>query len=153
MADYKQSTVSGHAWTRANSLTVVNPLNAAATAIFSEETVVALTDGKHIVQPVGSCSDTFSPATATEVLNLVHPTTGEVIGTATYQDVYVMLASLYLHVAAKRDAVEAAEAERVAQLEAERLALLSAPPPPDEPLAPAPTPAPTPEPPAPAPEV
>lgn len=147
MADYRQSTVSGHAWTRAYSVTLLNPINEASTAIFSEEDVVALGDGKHIKQPAGACSDEFTAANAGESFDLVHPVTGQVVGTATYQDVYVLMASLYMHVALKRDAAEVARQEQ----EAARQALLNAAPPPADVIVPPPAPAPAPVDPAPAP--
>lgn len=148
MASYNESTVSGSIWTRANNVTLLNPYGGLPTAIFHEENVVALSEGRHVAQAVGTCSDAFTAESSEETFQLVHPSTGEVIGTARYRDVYVLLSSLYLHVAKKRDVKEAEEAERAAQLEADRQALLNAPPPPDEPLTPVPPVSENPEPPA-----
>lgn len=137
MASYKESTVSGSIWTRANNVTLLNPYGELPTAIFQEENVVALSDGKYVSQSAGSCTDVFTPESSSETFNLLHPSTGDIIGTAAYQDVYVLLSSLYLHVANKRDVRDAEEAARIAQLAADRQALLNVTPPADAPLAPA----------------
>jgi hypothetical protein len=108
MSNYRQSAVSGQAWTRASSVTLLNPLNETSVGMFHEETVVAIGDGKYIKQAVGSCSDHFDSTNATEEFSLIHPVTGDVIGSATYQEIYVMMSSLYIHIATKRDAAELA---------------------------------------------
>ena len=40
---------------------------------------------------------------STKTFDVMHPITGAVISTATYQDVYVLLSSLYLSLATARD--------------------------------------------------
>lgn len=102
--NYKQSAVTGETWQRAVRVVVENPYEGGVPAVtFVEEQLINL-PGEVITRASGSVSEPFTPANAGEVFNLVHPETGAVLGTATYQDVYVMLHSLYLHVAAKRDA-------------------------------------------------
>jgi hypothetical protein len=131
MADYKQSAVVGTSWVRSYNVALMNPIDGEVKAVFHEETAVALGDGKTLTQSIGSCGEVFTPENAGESFNLIHPETGAVIGSATYQEVYVLMASLYLHVAVKRDAAVIAAAEAAAQAEADRLAALNSPPPAD----------------------
>ncbi len=117
MPNYRESQVSGSIWTRANKAILDNPFGGVPGVTFLEEQVVGLPDGKSIAQSSSACSEQFSTANATTPFDLIHPVTGAVIGQATYQQVYVMMASLYTHVAAKRDAeVAAREAARAAAL-------------------------------------
>ncbi len=102
MANYKQSTVNaGAAWTRSYQVVVDNKYNEVPVITFNEEEIVD-TGSTVISKHVFALQQDMSDPTVT--FNLVHPVTGDVIGTASYQDAYVMLSSLYLSLALKRDA-------------------------------------------------
>ena len=71
-----------------------------------EEDVATLADAVFLTD-AGGVAQTFTDDSAETEFTLVHPLTGDVMGTAQYQQLYLMLHSLYLHVAAERDAAEA----------------------------------------------
>lgn len=103
MADYKASTVAGHTWTRAHRVTLENAYGGAGGVRFDEEQVISLGDAGVVRQPAGYVIEPFTAENAAQTFDLVNPATGEVIGAASFQDVYVVMHSLYMHLAAKRD--------------------------------------------------
>lgn len=71
---------------------------------FNEEYAVVELDGTVKPQgPAGLCMQEFRADNATTPFDLLHPETGAVIGSATFQDLQVMLFSLYFHTATERD--------------------------------------------------
>ena len=101
--DYREETVDGtvKSWRRAYSVTVINAYAQTPTIQFGEEDRTTLPDGRSMVTnntSVGTALDD-----PTKAFPILHPITGEVIGQATYQDVYVTLFSLYMALAAERD--------------------------------------------------
>lgn len=100
------------AYTRAGSVLVHNPrpdeaMNPSIT--FNEEHVV---DGMHApgemeVLPAARLRVEATPEKLGESFDLRHPETGDVIGTATWYDLQVILFSAYLHTAAVRDELKA----------------------------------------------
>lgn len=60
-----------------------------------------LPDGRTMVVNNTAVEGVFS--SPFEEFALIHPETGQVIGAAKYQDLYVLISSLYLHLAGKRD--------------------------------------------------
>lgn len=105
MPNYKESVVVGDSWVRARRVVVENPIDETPAISFIEEQIINLPE-QAITQSAGNVSEPFTPDNAQEQFSLLNPETGEVVGTATYQDVYVALHSLYYHVAAKRDAAQ-----------------------------------------------
>lgn len=101
--NYKETTVTGASWVRANSVTVHNPLGGTGAIRFNEERVIVLGDRK-IFEPIGSVQERLTEDKRSKVFDLKHPETLEVVGQATYEQVYLLLHSLYLHLAAERDA-------------------------------------------------
>ena len=102
MANYKETAVAGSKWTRSWQVVVENKYNQAPNVCFFEETIVDVGDGTPVSKLVpGQITEYFTDPSKT--FDLVHPVTGAVIGSATYQDIYVMLSSLYLSLANKRD--------------------------------------------------
>lgn len=100
MANYKETDVAGTKYRRAKKVTVDNPLNGVVTIKFFEEDVINIGD-EAVTNDVGLVSDSLiNPA---EAYTLYHPQTGAVIGMATYEQLYVMMYSLYFHLASKRD--------------------------------------------------
>jgi hypothetical protein len=100
MANYKQATLAAQTWQRAKQVTITNTYDAVPTIAFQEEQVIDI-NGKLTLQDIGVITKDLSTPTAS--FKLVSPVDGSVLGTATYQDVYVMLSSLYLDLATKRD--------------------------------------------------
>lgn len=114
MADYKETTLAGTAYTRANAITIANPREGVKAINFSEEQVINL-GTETIVRPQGGVQEPFTAENTNEEFALINPVDGTPLGlTMEYKDLYVALHSLYFHVAAKRDAAVAAAAEAAA---------------------------------------
>jgi len=111
MANYRETQVSGDSWIRAKRIILENPLNSPPQAHFIEERVIVAgteladmsTDGYIKINVLGTpLNDTMTDPTTS--FNLLNPETDEVIGTATYSDIYAIMYSLHRHLAAIRDA-------------------------------------------------
>jgi hypothetical protein len=100
MADYRQKQGSATSWRRAAQVTIHNPRNGQPTINFVEQDVVVLGNEEFHRQNAGMVAGTFDPQAT---FPLVSPITGQQFGTAKQEDLYVLLHSLYLHLAAKRD--------------------------------------------------
>ena len=107
MSNYQQTSITGESWIRAIRVVLENPLIGTPAATFVEERAINL-GSETITRPHGNLVEPFitsgDSANITEQFNLLNPETGAVIGSATYQDVYVILHSLYYHAVSKRDA-------------------------------------------------
>lgn len=103
MPDYKQSTVAGDSWVRCGRIVIENgPQSRAAT--FMEEQVIQIGTDR-ITRSIGCVVEPYTDDNMSEVFAVLDPETGAQTGqTATYAQLYAMLHSAYLHVAAKRDA-------------------------------------------------
>lgn len=103
MADYKQTTLAGTAYTRASSIVVDNPLTGVKGVNFIEEQVINL--GDEVMQrPQGGFHEPFTEENSGTEFPLRNPQTGEPLdATATYAQLYVMLHSLYFYLANRRD--------------------------------------------------
>ena len=102
MANYQQADVTGASWVRANRIVIENPLDGVPNIQFAEEKAVLI--GTDMLRsPFGAVTENLTnPATSFPILN---PMTGEDTGTtATHGDIYVLLHSLYINLATKRDA-------------------------------------------------
>lgn len=98
--DYKESAVSGTSWQRAVRVVVENPYNGAPSINFVEEKAINLGD-KVITQPIANLSCPFDPQATFPGLD---PSTGLPVGRdITHAEVYVLLFSLYMDLAKKRD--------------------------------------------------
>jgi hypothetical protein len=108
MPNYNESTIAGTKWTRSPGGVFNNPYQGMPNISFIEETLIALDDGTTIKQPntaatmFGVSADMSNP---TQEFNVLNPSTGVVTGTATYQQVFTLLHSLYMDLVAKRDYV------------------------------------------------
>jgi len=101
--NYKQTTVSGDSWVRATRVVIENQLDGIPSINFVEEQVVNI-GAEQIKRLVSNVCTSMTDQTAT--FPLVNPATGLATGTtASYGEIYVLLHSLYLDLAAKRDAV------------------------------------------------
>ena len=104
MTNYKETTISGTSYVRAREVTVHNALGGYKGIMYAEEHVSVFGD-KIMSENVGSIHQPFTAENAGTAFPLLNPETNEEIGvTATYQDVYTLLFSLYYHLAAIRDA-------------------------------------------------
>ena len=105
MADYKQTDIVGNQFTRCNRIEFSNQLGAETMPVFFHEETVLNVQGmeKPVIVSAGMCHNALTDGNGGTVFPLVNHATGEVIGEATYQQVYDMLASLYLYTAMLRD--------------------------------------------------
>lgn len=102
-SNYKETSVVGTKYTRSNRVKIHNPLGSTSSIVFNEENVVITDDGV-ISERAGSISESLT--NPLETFDIRNPETDEVIGTMTYQEVYVALYSLYRHLADKRDSAK-----------------------------------------------
>lgn len=100
MPNYKQTSGVGEAWTRAYQVIVNNQFGTTPAITFNEEEIVSL-GTTSLNKHVSHLNESFSDPSVS--FNLIHPVDGSVIGTATYQDLYILLSSLYSNLADKRD--------------------------------------------------
>lgn len=100
MANYKESTVSGTSWQRAYQVLINNFYNTTPTVTFNEEEIINTGSGI-LTKHISHITESFSNPTTQ--FNIINPIDGSVTGTASYQDVYILLSSLYLDLANKRD--------------------------------------------------
>ncbi len=105
MPNYKETNVSGTSWVRSPSILVSNIYNELPSITFMEEVIYNLDQGIVKGPYMGSLLpgivETFS--TPTTQFTLLNPMTDEVIGMASYQNLQVILYSMYRHLADARD--------------------------------------------------
>lgn len=101
MPDYKQASLTGTAWQRCHQIVIENPRGAAPTVRFDEQEVLARSDSREILTPIGSLALPFDPS---KEIPLRDPATGELTGaSSSYGAAYVLLYSAYLDAAHARD--------------------------------------------------
>ena len=109
MANYKEETITGDitSWVRAKTVIIKNDYLSSPTIEFEEERKATLLDETIIEFPL-AITPIFAVFTdSTKTIALVNPETGESLGTtATYGDLQIIMHSLYLQLAAERDAAE-----------------------------------------------
>lgn len=105
MAKYKEGSVAGETWKRAFQVSINNEYGALPTIRYDEEDMIQMGAGKYINNRQGSnVSYTFNFSDAGTTFRLKNPLTDEFIDAyATYQDVFVLMHSLYFHLAEQRD--------------------------------------------------
>lgn len=103
--DYQQTSISGTSYQRGRSLYFENPKDRPPTLLIREERVINLVD-RELIEPAGELRVDVTDLSTEFALR--HPETNELLHqTATYQDLYVLLFSLYWHLAEARDAAAA----------------------------------------------
>lgn len=108
---YKQVSVTGQSYVRSYRVVVENKKDEVPSATFLEEESV-LINGVERLQPVGQTTMYFNP---TDTFPLINPLNGQLLGnSASHLDLQILLYSLYMDAASKRDAAAIAEAERLA---------------------------------------
>lgn len=110
MPNYKEVALEGTAYTRCGRVTIENSL-VYKMITFNEETVAFFDDGRSIVKPEDAVLTRYLNAeNAGTSVAILDPETNEASGARmSYAEIYNMLYSLYIHVAAERDAEEAGE--------------------------------------------
>lgn len=88
---------------RAYRVTFDYPNKKTPSVRFDEETIERTDGNDRSLGVKGFLNKQFTPNNAATEFNLLDNTTGEVTGTATYQDVFNILYSLYFHLATERD--------------------------------------------------
>ena len=102
MANYRESNVTGVTWQRCHRIDIRNPYEEQKFAVFLEEEITDLGNDKIVKSPAGQILADFTDPTT--VVNLINPETGDALGiSTTYQDIYIMLHSLYIQLATQRD--------------------------------------------------
>lgn len=104
MPDYKLRTVPCTSYVRAKSVTAINTLDGMKMIQFQKETVLILPDGSKAKSDAGECSKIFTPenaSTAFPLLDAAGDPTGAVM---TYEQIYLVMMSLFYHVASEQDA-------------------------------------------------
>ncbi len=109
--DYRSSAISGTSWHRCLHIECNNPHNGLQTIRFDEERRMLLEDGTTIGTPAGYVQEAFTDPTI--MFPLLDPRSGKEIGQEmSYGTVYAVLWSLYITLAAKRDADAEEERQR-----------------------------------------
>ena len=104
-ANYKETTTSGTSYQRAYNIIIANPKVGKKGIQFAEEQVAVSCDLIANI-PLGVVEKEFTPENALTSFQLLNPETNEAFDPpryATYQDLYVLLFSLYYAVAHERD--------------------------------------------------
>lgn len=100
MADYKQTSISGTAWQRAQMIIISNHLGQLPTVTYQEEAIIALNDG-NIQKPIGSFGYQIDPTGEIDLVDMeTLEKTGETINVAL---VHQALFSDYINRAKARD--------------------------------------------------
>lgn len=95
-------------WQRADSITIRNAVPPDVSTVTFSESLTTVIDGQVIQRKLGDIVERLVIEGENNNLNesfpLLHPVTGEPLGvSSSYADAQVLLYSLYLHVASKRD--------------------------------------------------
>jgi hypothetical protein len=117
MPDYNEFDAAGRGWWRASRIVIENPIPGTGTPAitFCEEEAVPLPSGRYGIATVGNLIEPLIASGDDQNLGesfpLRNPLDGSLLGpSATYAEAQVLLYSLYLHVAGKRDAANASPA-------------------------------------------
>lgn len=107
MSNYNETNILGTKYRRAYQVTMQNGLNKEKYVRFAEEDVI-LVEGDTIHQQAGGISEPFTEENSATSVPLLNPEDGSPLGgSITYQEIYVAIYSLYLHLASIRDAEQA----------------------------------------------
>lgn len=103
MPNYKETSITGTSYTRAHKVVCDNSEDERRIQFF-EQRVFALPGGERMVVPSGACAQALTPDNGGTEFVLRDSNGDPTSETRTYADAYIMLMSLYYHVAAERDA-------------------------------------------------
>lgn len=103
MPNYKQNSITGEAYQRANQVVVDNPLGGIPRISFLEQEIITLSDGRVLQNNVPGCAIEFSPNNTFPLINIdTDVPTGVVV---LHSDLQVMLYSLYRYLRNQVDSV------------------------------------------------
>jgi hypothetical protein len=102
MSNYKENKIQGEitSWRRARAIRITNNYEQIPEIEFYEEEKT-LTPNQVLSRDTETLKESF--ANPLEEFDLIHPELGIVVGKAKYQDIYIMLYSLYIKLADRRD--------------------------------------------------
>lgn len=101
---YRQEAAAATKWRRGSGVIIFNPLGAPASIFFQEEDVVQL-PGSTLITKVDNDGLMNQQFVAGGTFPVRNPETGELTGqTATHEQLYALLYSLYMQTALARDA-------------------------------------------------
>lgn len=104
MPNYQEQPITGSKWRRSHFVSIENPLAGERAVTFHEQIARQTDDGLASFEDAGSLRQPFTDPSV--VFDLRSPVDDSLLGsTATYEEVYVILHSLYLHLASQRDGV------------------------------------------------
>ena len=105
MPKYNETAVVGESWKRAFQILIENRYNQVPKIRFSEEEIFVASDGRLAGSyNGGGIEEYFTSENASTQFQLRNPITEEYIDKyASYQDLYVLIHSLYFHLAKIRD--------------------------------------------------
>lgn len=105
--NYREKQIDGTSYTRSFRSIVENPRGDTPHITFLEQEIISF-QGQEIVSASGQLTEYYNAETE---IPLEHPETGESLGTATHGQLYLILYSLYLQAARRRDATLQAPGE------------------------------------------
>ena len=110
MSNYKETQQSGSVYTRASIINIANGLEKKSIQ-FNEEEIFISENGNILSRPLlGSLSEQLTEDNMATAFPIINPETGEETGSeGSYAAFQVLLYSLYLFLAERRDTLEADE--------------------------------------------
>lgn len=96
-------TIETKTYVRSYKVEIENPLGGLPSIVYQEEKVLRRDDGDFSQGRISDIKETLSDSNQEEVFDLIDPESGEVVGQGTYNQLRVLVYSLYFHLATKRD--------------------------------------------------
>lgn len=107
MPKYNETNVVGESWIRSNKVICSNEYGQNPTIYYQEEELFNFSDGKVVSSPhnhMYPAAVNFYKENANTIFEIINPETDLPTGnTATYQDLYILVHSLYFHLVELRD--------------------------------------------------
>lgn len=105
MPKYNESNISGEMWRRSPQIYCYNNYGEIPLIAYDEEDIIVLQDGKFATNRLADrLVQQFTNENANTEFQLRDPETETILDkTATYKDLYVLIHSLYFHLAKERD--------------------------------------------------
>lgn len=102
MPNYKETPITGTSYMRASRVVCDNNENNRSVQ-FLEESVMIMSSGEKLAVPAGGVTQHLTADNCDTAFPLLDADGTPTGGTATFTDVYLLLMSLYYHVATQRD--------------------------------------------------
>ncbi len=101
--EYLYTSEPGAAWKAFSKALFNNSITSSKSITFIEQAIRNTENGQHKIDLPGNIFLSLSTDNDTEVIDLIDPSTGGIVGTSTYRDIFILLNSLYLKLAKQRD--------------------------------------------------